>query len=420
MQPAATTAEWEPNGLARWLRRAALVFTALFPLIVLPQRERPFSEPKIAALGLALVAGALLAARCGILRWPRLPAAFEAGLAAWLAALGFSACFGAYASLETLLLPVLAAAWFLLLVVIRPRAEHAVMALVVSGALVSSVAVLQFFGLDLFALLGWAASGGTGPRMRVYATLGNPNFVAAFLVALIPVTAAAWHIHRRARVLFAVALGLELLAVYATGSRAAALALGAVCLWIALLGKLPALRKVLFPALLAATLLPAFSPARPLRTTLEGRFYIWRLVAEHVSQVPLFGFGPGAFAAQYGRWETERWKAAPPPSSEAGFAGLQNHAHNDYLETLVDYGPAGLAGFLAVVISFLLFGYQKARRAHSETMTGLTAAVVALLAVALVDFPFRRPAEQFVFWTLLAIACLAEERPAAQESISGS
>ena len=102
----------------RRLRQGVLALTAVYPLIVLPQMERPFSEPKIAVLGLALVAGAILAACCRLLRWPRLPVAFQAGLAAWLAALGISASLGTFASLKALLLPLFATGWFLLILLI--------------------------------------------------------------------------------------------------------------------------------------------------------------------------------------------------------------------------------------------------------------------------------------------------------------
>ncbi len=62
--------------------------------------------------------------------------------------------------------------------------------------------------------------------------------------------------------------------------------------------------------------------------------------------------------------------------------------------------------FLALVLSFLVFGFRRARRGRFDLSTGATVGVVALLAVAPVDFPFSRPAELFVFWTLLAMGYL--------------
>ncbi len=285
------------------------------------------------------------------------------------------------------------------------------MALVLSGAIVAGVALLQYFGLDPFALLGWTAPPGGSSRMRVFATLGNPNFVAAFLVAVMPLPVALAKIFKR-RMLFAVLLVLETLAVFATGSRAAIVALAAVLLWLGALGRFVRWWTLAATALLVTVSLLAFVPSRSLSTTLRGRGYIWQVAAPHLVERPVFGFGPGAFAAKYVEWETEHWRVGRGSAGERQFAALQDHAHNDYLETLVDHGVAGLFSFVALLLLFLVFAFRQARRKAGELVTGGSAGVVALTVVALIDFPFRRPTELFVFWTLMALAYL-EATPAA-------
>ena len=79
------------------------------------------------------------------------------------------------------------------------------------------------------------------------------------------------------------------------------------------------------------------------------------------------------------------------PGSAAALAGDQ--LHNDYLQRLVEQGIAGLAA-LVVVIALAL------RRAPPA----LAAAIAALAARALVDFPLARPAELCLFTLLIAAA----------------
>jgi O-antigen ligase len=71
------------------------------------------------------------------------------------------------------------------------------------------------------------------------------------------------------------------------------------------------------------------------------------------------------------------------------------HAHNDYLEFWIDYGPIGLAAFLALSAWLLSAAWRP------EADAAAWAGAAALLAIALVDFPFHRPAEWGLYWLLL-------------------
>ena len=72
---------------------------------------------------------------------------------------------------------------------LRPEPAHLAAAHAIGATGVAIVAVLQWAGLDPFALAGWVAPlAGASPRLRVYGTLGNPNFVAALLTGAVPLT----------------------------------------------------------------------------------------------------------------------------------------------------------------------------------------------------------------------------------------
>lgn len=200
-----------------WARRAALGVIALLPLAAWPGLERPFSTPKLYLLVAAVLllgpfawmaqtrrrtqAAAATAARDGStsdapaspvratatddrLDWPRRVVPLL-----WLASWSWSALLGDIVSLDALLLALAAGLFALILIALDPDDAALAAALAGGSTGVAAVAVAQWLGVDPFALAGWVAPvTGASPRLRVYATLGNPNFVAALLAAAVPVT----------------------------------------------------------------------------------------------------------------------------------------------------------------------------------------------------------------------------------------
>ena len=219
--------------------------------------------------------------------------------------------------------------------------------------------------------------------MRVYGTLGNPDFVAAWLCATLPLYAG---VRRRKYALMG--LALQLAAIFATGSRVFVLTLPVAAVLLAL--RSAHLKRWWFVGLPVAAALLLVSPARPLSVTLQGRLYLASVTAGHWRQIPLLGFGPGSFETRSATWQGEE--------GDPRFAGPLDHAHNDYLELWVEYGPLGLCAFLA------LCGWLMARAwCVRSGAAGAWAGVASLLAIACVDFPFHRPAEWGLYWLLLGI-----------------
>jgi hypothetical protein len=396
---------------APWLRWAVIAMVAIFPLVLFPGLERPFSTPKIFLLeGFVVVAG-ICAVGLGLLSRPRLPRGVLFSLILWAVALACSAAFAEFVSREALVLPLFSMAWFLLVVALRPKAVYLAAAMSLACLAVAVIVLLQYSGLDPFRFLGWAGHQQVSPRMRVGGTLGNPNFAAALLVSGMPVAWALGKI-RKWRSFPYIVMIVEASAVFATGSKAGVLAVSASLLWLGGLAT-PALRRWVAAGAVAVIAVALFMPSRPVLTTIEGRLYIWRVTAAHLLERPLTGFGPGAFEPKYVAWETRYWREGHGTDAERTFAQLQAHAHNDYLETMVDSGAIGVLGMVSLMLSFLVFAFRQARDAGNELVAGASAGVVALAAVALVDFPLRRPTELFCFWTLVAVACLAGPPSAA-------
>jgi len=386
-----------------WLRGAVVVMTALFPFILWPGIERPFSTPKIVLLGGFVVIAGILAMSTGHYRLPFLPRGFRLSMIAWPSALIVSALLGAFVSQEALWLSLFSLGWFLLVMLVRPRPVHVAMAVAAAGTITAAIACLQYLALDPFRLVGWTTPVYGSPRMRVFATLGNPNFVAAVLVAGIPLSIYLGKL-LKPRFLYYAAAALQSGAILATGSRAAMAALIAALIWLGALGQWTRWRLVA-AALVVIAVLPLM-PSRSLMNTFEGRFYIWRVAVPHLFERPLFGFGPGAFEPKFIEWETAHWRDGKGTADQRKFTGLQAHAHNDFLEIIVDSGFVAVLSLWFLLGSFFTFAFLMARKASDGLVIGASAGVVALVTVAMFDFPFHRPTELFLFWTLMTIVYL--------------
>lgn len=381
----------------------------LMPLVFWPSAESPFSSAKQWLLFVWVLLGFAGAGASRLYRQRRLPGRVTMALALWITALSLSAALGTEVSLRALADALLPCANFLLLFWIAPKPQKFVLALVVSGSVVASVAILQYLHVDPFRLFGLAGSIQGSSRILVFSTLGNPNFVASFLVCLLPLTcvcaANAGLVGSTSARLCALAALVQAGAIVATGSRAPILAILAAGAWLFFCGNRSWMRFLWIGLLITAALL-VFSPARPLNKTIAGRLYIWKVAAKHIAEVPFAGYGPGAFPLRFAEWETAYLRLSPETENRR-FAGLQDHAHNDYLEIIVDHGLFGLAAFILMLV-LLVPAFRGTRNPRGRFEDGIIAAIIALLAVALVDFPLHRPAELYLLWALAALFWISE------------
>jgi putative inorganic carbon (hco3(-)) transporter len=420
-----------------WARWAAVGAMAVLPLVAWPGLAQPFSTPKLYLLVITVVA----LAPCAWIAWrsrsrsrtmPPGVISTHVVAALWLASWTWSALFAEVVSLEALMLALAGGGLAIVLMELRPEPSHLAAAHAIGATGVAIVAVMQWAGLDPFALAGWVAPlAGASPRLRIYGTLGNPNFVAALLTGAVPLTIglivqaqaqsqsqsqSASASRGRLRLPLALAaLTLQLLAIAATGSRAGALGLIAGGLTWILSGRTWR-RRVAIACGLAALLIIGVSTARPLRETLAGRIYIWQVVWPHAFEAPWVGQGPGAFALLYPAWEREARRKPPTAAAAHYFAGPQQHAHNDYLEALVERGLAGPVTLLLVLTTWVGGGRRAFRpdgpAPGAEPLTiGAAAALAALGAVAFVDFPLARPAEMALWWSCAALLGTARAHP---------
>ncbi|MEY2411134.1 MAG: hypothetical protein QOF48_3804 [Verrucomicrobiota bacterium] len=136
------------------------------------------------------------------------------------------------------------------------------------------------------------------------------------------------------------------------------------------------------------------------------------------------GFGPGTFRAIFagyqrdydfgGREYPEFWKS-----------GLWEHAHQDYLQTLIEWGFLGALGWAVLIFGGILVGAWNYRRLRSGVSLRwlLFCSLLALgatLVHALIDFPLQIASIQLYACVLLAVCWTARPSPVCAASTSVS
>lgn len=294
-----------------------------------------------------------------------------------------------------------------------------------SATLVALITIAQFFGFTTFGIDASSAS-----RMRMSATLGNPDFVATFLAIALPAAIASALAPARLRApttlliraanttapcpilsrffwrkggkppnylrAGSMASLLIALAILLTGSRCGIFAM-TIGLAVHVLTSRPRHPRIRL-AIAAATLLicsvavtTTFNARTP-SEVLRGRLFIWQVtLTDHAILQPL-GTGLGTFAYNY-PFNLGRYFSDPAHLPLLRFASHEQHAQNDFLEALHDTGWLGLASLLTVLAAWLIAALRILRSSASDTRPDTAcaiASVAAFCAAALFDFPLHR------------------------------
>ncbi len=264
--------------------------------------------------------------------------------------------------------------------------------IVVSGALVSSVALSQLF-------LGMTRI----PSVKIpSAAFANPNVLAEFLCITIAFAAFAGWFARR-RLLLAVlcwcVCTAGLLVLYYTYCRSAWLAIGCLLLWSAgLLLKRYAGWKLFVPVALLILCLGGYAgltlATNPeVKRTFDGsanyRLIVWNNTFELFKQQPVLGYGAGSFSNMYGAVLNTN-----QADTSFGKDVQIRRAHNDFLQTAVELGLPGFV--LLVIFAFgvlvMALRLMNAQRTDLEQFVVFAAsgALVTFMVNAFFGFPFQR------------------------------
>jgi O-antigen ligase len=299
-----------------------------------------------------------------------------------------------------------------------------------------------------FALPDWLMLGATQAEQFLSRSSGPfavPNSFAAMLVLLIPPTAAPMWVRSSnavTRVVSGYLTAVLLLGLGLTLSRGAWLGLAAaVVLWPLFAGRSGWRRRmVISVAALVVILVSIVAVYRFVPTARErldhlmsdggerSRPVMWRAAWNIFRAQPVFGGGAGSYNVLFEQHRPEHEQKEP------------QWAHNDYLNTLSDYGAVGGALFFGPCALMLAMGMRRrsAQRSHDSTPPGFSvqpmsrdwfdssrltvALTVGLLAFALhlvVDFHLKIPALAMLVATVAGLAVARAWPGAGQASRTG-
>ncbi len=360
-----------------------------------------FPAPKLAALsvGLPLALAALAASG-------RLGVPLASPIAPPLAAVAFAAGLGWLRSpapeAGTLFaLPVAAAVALVWLAAAlgaeRGPRERLLAGLCAAHLVCAGYGLLQITGRDPWS---WSLDYGRG---RIFASLGNPNFLAGQFALMLPVCAALGTAERLPlRWLARAAFAAGLVAFTAAQTRSGWLGLGAgvaaaMAGWWACHGRsVPPRTRWLLPVVAVILLpycLPALNPTgvalpRQIGSSFEvdqqsarQRFFWWTAAGYLLRARPVEGHGLGGFSREFParqRLAAARYADLPP--------AFCNHPHQDYLYVATEHGLVGLGLLLWLGAVWLRLGWTGLRRGNAQA-AGSFAGVIALAVHALFNMP---------------------------------
>lgn len=209
-------------------------------------------------------------------------------------------------------------------------------------------------------------------RTRVFATLGQPNWMAAYLVALIPLS---WNLSLPKSKFWAAASIILFVAILFTKSRSGLLgAIIALIIFasgnflsknkktVALITVGVVLIAAIFGTPWSHSLFAKPANTEPTATSGEGgtesgdiRKIVWKGAFNIFKAYPILGTGPETFAYSYYQFRPVEHNLV----SEWDF--LYNKAHNEYLNYLANTGSVGFVSYATLII-FSLYQIYKTKK----------------------------------------------------------
>jgi O-antigen ligase len=239
----------------------------------------------------------------------------------------------------------------------------------------------------------------------VYGPYANHNHYAGLMEMLVPLAAGAAFVERGSKqILLLFATAVMTLSVAFSRSRGGMVALAAELVFVCfVLFRIQRSRRQVLTLFGIAALIVGFVFVLGSDRTLE-RFaenqdsYRLKIYGDSVAMAmhrPILGYGLGTFADAY-------------PAYRSFYTNLLvNHAHNDYLETLVDTGLIGLGLLVWLLVGVFRSGFAKINdqndtEGRALTLAALTA-VTGIVVHSCLDFNLHIPANAALFFVLCAI-----------------
>lgn len=331
-----------------------------------------------------------------------------------------SSWFGSYSRQEGLSSYLFYGLWLVLVAINyhdifqdNAQLKRLLMGISISGFLVSVYAILQLLGWDLFT---WSEPASV--TKRAFSSFGQPNYLACWLLMILPLSAYLFYILQRwwFRLGLALIFLVELVALFTTGSRSAFLIFFLVSLvwliWFLIAEKKYAKRQIylvsasilgLFFIFIAASLIINPTRLSELKDFKNGsvnvRFELWNAGFKAFLKKPLFGYGLENQSEAYVKYYEPDWAIYARPNT------YSDRAHNLILDTLLTGGLVVLAALIILlwwIFKNLLQAYQRDNNKFTAFLVWSLAAYLLVLM-----FNFSVTVTNIYFFLIIALSLLA-------------
>ncbi len=278
-----------------------------------------------------------------------------------------------------------------------------------SGLIVSIYGILQILGIDF---LSWPEN----PLLtkRTISTFGQPNFLASWLLLVIPLSAYLAYENKKffSRFLYSLILLVQLACLFFTGSRGGLVALGlSTLLFICYLLFFSRLRPVykfgvsfslLFVFALSFWSSNYFFPGRltsllNLRGgSITARVNFYQAAADAIAKKPFFGYGLENSGEAFIKYYEPDW------GIYGDVGATTDKAHNLMLDIVL---ASGLAGLVLFVIFYYYYFCLVKENIEQHKMASLSLALSFAAAAYLFSllFSFTMVAGEIYFWLFFAL-----------------
>lgn len=140
-------------------------------------------------------------------------------------------------------------------------------------------------------------------------------------------------------------------------------------------------------------------------TTINHRYFIWRVAWAMVRDRPLLGVGYGGFATHFPDYrDAQRGDSWYASLIETQQYENTRYAHNEYLHLWAECGLLGLGAFFLLQWSVWFVLLRRLWRGAPLELWGVAAVLLVMLVHSLVSYPLRLPLNGMIFWLCMGIA----------------
>lgn len=301
--------------------------------------------------------------------------------------------------------------------------KHILRATLIAAFIASSIGIAQYFGLRYEKGFQWIANGSL-EKLDIYSTSGNPNFLGAYLIGVLPLSilcslgrldgSTAWRWFYRATTL------VMLLCLLYTRTKGAWIGAGVALLYLLVLQRSSVTARILQGRILVILccmllilslglyisgtidwIIEEIKSLRAGHVTIRGRLFLWQVTIGMISDHLFTGVGWGNYRAYFQEYQGRFLGTHPDYVSILDTQGSAESSHNEYLEITAETGLIGLLLFFMVLgVTFRLV--VRAKDMESDSKRGMTyaaaAGILAILVHSLFVFPLHLADAGTIFW----------------------